>query len=107
MTEERAREALEAQGFREPAPMLIAHVADALAREQEGRPAGVRTHEFDYAALLADTPELVDRTEGRLTDPGTETSYVLADVSVRRSPTTSLGKPACALGQARAVPLAA
>jgi hypothetical protein len=33
---------------------------DAIARAQEGAKAGERTHKFDYAELLADTPELVD-----------------------------------------------
>jgi len=53
---------------------------DAIASAEEGPAAGVRAHQFDYAELLADTPELVDRTDGPLKDPGTEVSYALADV---------------------------
>ena len=64
----RAREALQAQGFESPGPPLI-HVVDAFMREEEGLPAGVRTHRLDYAELLADPPELIDRTEGPLVDP--------------------------------------
>ncbi len=80
MTTQQAREALEAQGFRAPGPKLIQHVADAIERAGTTSPAGERIHEFDYAELLADTPELIDRTEGPLTAPGTETARVLADV---------------------------
>jgi hypothetical protein len=81
MTEARAREALEAQGFTKPGPKLIREVMDAIAREEEGRPtAGERVHNVDYAELLADTPELLDRTGGPLTTPGPETAAVLADV---------------------------
>jgi hypothetical protein len=80
MTDERAREALKAQGFKAPGPKLIEHVTDAIARREEGQPAGERTFRFDFAGLLADTPELVDRTEGPLTDPGTEASYVIAGI---------------------------
>ncbi len=79
-TEQRAREALAAQGFKAPGPKLVERVMDAIARAEETTPAGVRTHQFDYAELLADTPELVDRTDGPLKDPGTEVSYALADV---------------------------
>jgi len=80
MTEERAREALEVQGFHDPGPKLIQLVMDAVARREEETPAGERVHKFDYAELLADTPELVDRTSGPLTAPGTETSYAIANV---------------------------
>jgi len=79
MTTQQAREALEAQGFRAPGPQLIQRVADAIEHADTG-PAGERHHQFDYAELLADTPELIDRTEGPLTDPGTATSHALADV---------------------------
>jgi hypothetical protein len=54
-------------------------VADAIEQADRG-PAGERKHQFDYAELLTDTPELIDRTEGPLTDRGTETSHALADV---------------------------
>jgi hypothetical protein len=80
MTVRRAREALEAQGFKTPGPKLIEEVLDAIGREEEVQPAGVRIHKFDYAELLADTPELVDRTQGPLTDPATATSTAIADV---------------------------
>jgi hypothetical protein len=80
MTVERACEALEAQGFKTPGPKLIEEVLDAIAREEEGLPAGVRIHKFDYAEFLADTPELGDRTQGPLTDPATATSTAIADV---------------------------
>jgi len=80
MTDQRAREALEDQGFKAPGPLLIQHVTDALAREQEGTPAGDRVFKFDYAEMLADTPELIDRTEGPLTNPGNEMGRVVADV---------------------------
>lgn len=80
MTVRRAREALESQGFKTPGPKLIEEVLDAIGREEEGQPPGVRIHKFDYAELLADTPELVDRTQGPLTDPATATSTAIADV---------------------------
>ena len=80
MTQQQAREALEDQGFKAPGPLLIQHVMDALAREQEGTPAGERVFRFDYAELLTDTPELIDRTEGPLTEAGTEMGRVVADV---------------------------
>ena len=80
MTEERARDALRAQRFTAPGPKLVGLVVDAIARKEEQLPAGVRYHSFDYAELFADTPELVDRTEGRLTDPATDVSYVIANV---------------------------
>jgi hypothetical protein len=70
---ESAVAALEAQGFRSPGPKLIERVMDAIGRVEEETPAGERRHEYDYAELLADTPELVDRTEGPLNDdPATE-----------------------------------
>jgi hypothetical protein len=69
MTEERARKALEAQGFKAPGPKLIEFVTDVVARAEEGMPAGWRRHQFDAAELLADTPELLDRTEGTLKRP--------------------------------------
>ena len=80
MTDQRAREALEAQGFRSPGPVLIEQVRNAIARNEEQTPAGIRTHQFDAAVLLADTPELLDRTEGPLHDPGAAVSRVLTDV---------------------------
>ena len=73
--EDRARDALEAQGFKAPGPKLIEVVTDMVARGEEGMPAGSRTHPFHPAELLADTPELRDRAGA-----GTEPSYVLADV---------------------------
>ncbi len=76
---DRAVEALSAQGIATPGP-LLQHVRDAVARDAEELPAGERTHPFDYAALFADTPELIDRTEGPLKDPGTAMSYVMAEV---------------------------
>src|SRR5215208_919910 len=83
MTEQRAREALDAQGFTNPGPKLIELVTDAIARHEEDTPAGERIHQFDYAELLADTPELLDRTEGPMTNPGGATSDVIADVITR------------------------
>ena len=80
MTEQRAREAFKAQGFEAPGPKLIEEVMNAIAREEEGQTAGVRIHQFDNAELLADTPELVDRTEGPQTDPATETSIAISGV---------------------------
>ena len=80
MTEERAREALEAQGFNAPGPKLVDEVMHAIAREEAGQAGGVRIHQFDYAELLADTPELVDRSEGAQTDPATETSKAISGV---------------------------
>ena len=80
MTAQRAREALEAQGFKAPGRGLIQLVTDAIASVEEGMPAGGRIHTFDYVDLAVDTPELIDRTDGPLTDPGTEISYALADV---------------------------
>jgi hypothetical protein len=80
MTEERARAALEAQGFDAPGPKLVDEVTNAIAREEAGSTGGVRIHQFDYAELLADTPELVDRTEGPQTDPATETSIAISGV---------------------------
>ena len=79
-TKQQAREALKDQGITNPGPMLIAHVLDALARVEEETPAGVRRHGFDPGEMLTDTPELLDRTDGPLTDPNTELSYVIADV---------------------------
>ncbi len=78
--EGQAREALKAQGFKAPGPKLIQHVMDAVARREEETPAGERVHKFDYAELLADTPELMDRTEGPMTNPGFETANAIADV---------------------------
>jgi hypothetical protein len=75
---EAAVDALKAQGFRRPGPKLIERVMDAIARAEEETPAGERRYEYDYAELLTDTPELVNRTEGPL--EGAEISRVLADV---------------------------
>ena len=69
-----ASEALAAIGFTRPGPKLAQFVVDAIAREEEGGAAGVRRHQFDYAELLKDTPELLDRAEGSFKDPGTDTS---------------------------------
>jgi hypothetical protein len=77
---DQAREALAAQGFTRPGPKLIELVVAAMAREKEGPPAGVRRHGFDPGELLADTPELLDRTTGPMTNPGTEMSFAAADV---------------------------
>lgn len=79
VTTQQAREALEAQGFKAPGPKLIQRVADTLEQADDA-PAGERRYQFDYAEVLADTPELIDRTDGPMTDPGTETSYALAEV---------------------------
>jgi len=76
-TEGQAREALKAQGFKAPGPKLIQHVMDAIARDEEGMPAGERHHGFDPAELRTDTPELGDLAGA----PGaTEMSYAIADV---------------------------
>jgi hypothetical protein len=75
-TRDKAREALEAQGFESPGPQLLQRVTDALAREEEGIPAGVRTFSLDPREMLADTPELLDRIHG----PGTQMQQVVADV---------------------------
>ena len=79
MTTQQARDALHAQGFKAPGPKLIQRVADTITQSDDA-PSGEHIHQFDYAELLADTPELIDHTDGPMTDPGTETSYVLADV---------------------------
>ena len=79
MSSDRACEALEAQGFKAPGPKLIEHVMDAIAREEESPVGGERIHTFNYHELLADTPELVDRTEGPLTD-GTGTARLVAGI---------------------------
>ncbi len=68
------------EGITTPGPLLLQHVRDAIACDAEELPAGERTHAFDYAAILADTPELIDRTEGPHKDPGTAMSYVMAEV---------------------------
>ncbi len=60
---------------------------DAIARAEEETPAGERHHRFDFTEVLADTPELIDRTEGPLTDPGPAVSRALAVSSPRRSTT--------------------
>jgi hypothetical protein len=79
MSSDRACEALEAQGFKAPGPKLIEHVMDAIAREEES-PVGASASTPSTAhELLADTPELVDRTEGPLTD-GTETARLVAGI---------------------------
>ena len=61
---------------------------NAIAREEEGQTAGVRIHQFDNAELLADTPELVSRTEGRSHPEPANVDAIVA-VSTRRSPTCS------------------
>jgi hypothetical protein len=58
---------------------LIEYVMDAIARQEEGPPAGERIHRFNFHELLTDTPKLVDRTEGPLAD-GTETARLLASI---------------------------
>ena len=73
--EDRARDALEAQGFKAPGPKLIEVVTDMVARGEEGMPPGSRGHKFDPAELLDDTPELRDRAGA-----GTGPSYVLVNV---------------------------
>jgi len=79
-TEARVREGLQAEGITKPGPKLVALVSDALARAQEELPAGVRMHGFDAGELLADTPELIDRTTGPLEQPRTEMSNVIAEL---------------------------
>ena len=54
--------------------------ANAARPARISRQPGYRTHRFDYAELAADSAELIDRTQGQLTDPGAEMSYVVADV---------------------------
>jgi hypothetical protein len=80
MTDDLAREALEAQGFRAPGPKLVRLVTDALVREEELAGAEARTDPFSFSAIVADTPELLDRTEGPLTDSRTELSRVISGV---------------------------
>ena len=78
---DRAREALEAQGFNDPGPKLTGLVMDAVAREQEETPAGVRIHRLedaDLRELLADTPELEDHPLKSPTTPNW--GEVLADI---------------------------
>ena len=62
--EDRARDALEAQGFKAPGPKLHRSRDGHGRAGEEGMPSGSRTHEFDDAELLADTPELRDRAGG-------------------------------------------
>jgi hypothetical protein len=69
-SQDRAVEALHAQGITAPGPVLLGLVRDTIAREAEGLRGGERRHQLDYAELLADTPELMDRTEGPLENPG-------------------------------------
>jgi hypothetical protein len=88
-TEQRAREALEAQGIRNPGPELTRLVVDAIASEQEGAMPGERTHQCDYAVLLADTSELLDRTTGPMTNPGTETPMPSRTSSTTQSLTST------------------
>jgi hypothetical protein len=80
MTDDLAREALEAQGFKAPGPKLIRLVTDALVREEELAGAEARTDPFSFSAIVSDTPELLDRTEGPLTDSLTELSRVISGV---------------------------
>ena len=80
MTDDLAREALEAQGFKAPGPKLIRLVTDALVREEELAGAEARTDPFSFSAIASDTPELLDRTEGPLTDSRTELSRVISGV---------------------------
>ena len=65
MSKERAREALEAQGVTAAGPKLIELVMDAIARVEEGQPGGVRLHNLDYGALLADTQSSWTEPTGR------------------------------------------
>ena len=80
MTDDLAREALEAQGFKAPGPKLIRLVTDALVREEELAGAEARTDPFSFSAIVSDTPELLDRTDGPLTDSRTELSRVISGV---------------------------
>jgi hypothetical protein len=80
MTDDLAREALEAQGFKAPGPKLIRLVTDALVREEELGGAEARTDPFSFSAIVSDTPELLDRTEGPIRDSRTEISRVLSGV---------------------------
>lgn len=83
MTEERARRALEAQGFAEPGPKLIELVREAIARREERLPASQRTVRFHLAELLVDTPELAHRVEGPLTNPRAEGSDIIEEIIKR------------------------
>ena len=65
MADDLAREALEAQGFKSPGPMLVRLVTDALVREEELAGAEARTVPFSFAAIVSDTPELIDRSRIR------------------------------------------
>ena len=75
-----AREALEAQGFKAPGPKLVRLVTDALVREEELAVAEARTEPFSFTEILADTPELMDRTDGPLTDSRADIARVLSGV---------------------------
>ena len=78
MSDDLMREALEAQGFKAPGPKLVRLVTDALVREEEV--AEARTDPFSFSAIVSDTPELLDRTEGPISESRTEISRVLAGV---------------------------
>jgi hypothetical protein len=80
MTDDLVREALEAQGFKAPGPKLIRLVTDALVREEELAVAEARTDPFSFSAIVSDTPELLDRTEGPRAGSPTEISRVLSVV---------------------------
>jgi hypothetical protein len=68
-SQDRAVEAVHAQGITTPGPVLLGLVRDAIAREAEGLPGGERRHQLDYAELLADTPELMDRNRRPTREP--------------------------------------
>jgi hypothetical protein len=63
VTQQQAREALEAQGIHAPGPKLLEVATDAIAREEEGLPGGTRLHpNINAAELEEDTPELAGRS---------------------------------------------
>jgi hypothetical protein len=61
-----------------PAPCSSSTSRTPSRETKKNNPAA--RHYINYAELLNDTRELVDRTEGPLTDPGSKTARVLADV---------------------------
>lgn len=79
---DRATEALGAQGITAPGPVLLQIVRDAIALNEEQLPAGDGRRRFEPADLVADRPELVDRTSSTLQgdDLRNETALLVADV---------------------------
>ena len=78
MSDDLVSEALEAQGFKAAGPKLVRLVTDALVREQEV--AEARSNPFSFSEIVADTPEILERTEGPIRDSPLEISRVLAGV---------------------------